>query len=524
MNGQSTETQWYIARDGKQHGPLTDIEMRTFVAHNYLRPSDLIWRPGMSEWQLAPTLFPAVFPNIAGGDPQSATAASAAASAQSPMPSSAAQQKAAERTQPSSAIPTSNTQTSNAPSLSGLAGQRASDAQRQPLEPMAERSVGKRLAIAAVAITVIGGGAFALANYREPLMRLVGGDAPTNLSAAPPTVEATSTAAETATSSSVDLAAQGATQVETQAGAPPQPTDAAAGTADANVTASTTTLFSPSGDVTIAATPQPITDATSAASPQSPSPTTDPNQIAAVAPNPTFDGSASGVVATTAMSPPSIAGSTIDARLQKIPAWTLIKKDYPDWYVTNIAAAEQLVAEQKPATEVSSQIAQSLVSLRRQNADKALAASTEKLRRIAVAFLENLKALRSQSVTACYGFISKGETSPSVVQLVDTPDGPTAFHGQIGAIFEAIAEGTKSPQQHPPAVKADYDLLIKELSKLGWKEEDLQVFSNPRLLAKREPERVCSMVQEWFVAHLAVPDKAARDRLLFETLKPVISG
>jgi hypothetical protein len=32
------------------------------------------------------------------------------------------------------------------------------------------------------------------------------------------------------------------------------------------------------------------------------------------------------------------------------------------------------------------------------------------------------------------------------------------------------------------------------------------------------------MVQEWFVAHLAVQDKATRDRLLYETLKPVVSG
>ncbi len=521
MNGQTTETQWYIARDGKQHGPLTDIEMRTFVAHNYLRASDLIWRPGMSEWQLAPTLFPAVFPNLAGADPQPVTAAPTAGYAQSPTAAQAAPQSNSASANSNSKLFNTKPSVAQAPS-----GQRPSpaDAQRQPLEPVAERSIGKRLAIAAVAITVIGGGAFALANYREPLMRFVGGNAPADLTTAPPTIEATATAAETATSSAADAGTQSASQSATQAPATPQPSDTAAGTTDSNVTASTTTLFSPSGDVTIAAAPQPSNDATSTAPAQTPAQTSEPNQVAAVAPNPSFDGSAAGVVATTAVSPPSIAGSTVDARLQKIPAWALIKKDYPDWYVTNIAAAEQLVAEQKPATEVSSQIAQSLVSLRRQNADKALAASNEKLRRIAVAFLENLKALRSQSVTACYGFISKGETSPSVVQLVDTADGPTAFHGQIGAIFEAIAEGTKSPQQHPPAVKADYDLLIKELSKLGWKEEDLQVFSNPRLLAKREPERVCSMVQEWFVAHLAVPDKAARDRLLFETLKPVISG
>lgn len=61
MTAQANDIQWYIARDGKQHGPLTDVEMRTFVAHNYLQLSDMIWRPGMPEWQAAPTVFPTAF-------------------------------------------------------------------------------------------------------------------------------------------------------------------------------------------------------------------------------------------------------------------------------------------------------------------------------------------------------------------------------------------------------------------------------------------------------------------------------
>jgi hypothetical protein len=32
------------------------------------------------------------------------------------------------------------------------------------------------------------------------------------------------------------------------------------------------------------------------------------------------------------------------------------------------------------------------------------------------------------------------------------------------------------------------------------------------------------MVQEWFIAHLSVQDSAVRERLLYETLKPVVSG
>src|SRR4029079_7845221 len=58
MTGQQAEIQWYIARDGKQHGPLSDVEMRTFVAQGHLKPTDLIWRPGFADWRPAPAVFP----------------------------------------------------------------------------------------------------------------------------------------------------------------------------------------------------------------------------------------------------------------------------------------------------------------------------------------------------------------------------------------------------------------------------------------------------------------------------------
>ena len=37
MTAQQPDIQWYIARDGKQHGPLSDVEMRTFVAQGHLQ-------------------------------------------------------------------------------------------------------------------------------------------------------------------------------------------------------------------------------------------------------------------------------------------------------------------------------------------------------------------------------------------------------------------------------------------------------------------------------------------------------
>ena len=430
MSEQAIETQWYIAREGKQHGPLTDIEMRTFVAHSYLRPSDLIWRPGMAEWLPAPQVFPAVFQNTAPSTPVAPLAPVA--------PAAAASQ------------PVSHTSDFD-----------AADADTAP----PRRGIAGRLATAAAVICVIGGGAFALATYREPLMQFMNGTAGNP----PPTVTAEAPAVAT----------------------PPLPP----------------------------ADPPPVTDAppaaaagTPEAAPAAPAPET---QTAALTPP---------EPAAPPAGPPSIEGSQIDARLQKIPVWTMIKKDYPDWYVGHIAAAEKMVTDKRPESDIATHLAQGLVTLRRQNSEKALAASPDKLRRVASAFLDNLKALQKESVSACYGYISKGETSPAIVQLMQAPESATAFNANVSAIFEAIEDGGKTPAKHGAAVKADYDILIKELGKIGWKEDDLQTFSNPKLLSKRPPEQVCKMVLDWFSAHLAVKDKSVQDRLLYETLKPVVSG
>ncbi len=466
MTGQANEIQWYIARDGKQHGPLTDVEMRTFVAHNYLRLADLIWRPGMPEWQSAPTVFPTAFEAL-GEEPKQALVRSQTSSASS-------------ASQPASYASSANVhQDSNGRDHSEQAA------------PRPERNLVKRLAIASVAITLIGGGAFALATYRGPIADLVSGSG-TSAEQAPVVAAPADThpsAVADAQQPPADLASNGVTM-----SAPPA-NDVIANAAGPTTTAS---VSSPSPDPA----PAPAAEAPSA-----------PTQVATIDPQPPAAAPSTGV-----------DGSPLDQRLQKVAVWSLIKKEYPDWYATQIGDANKLAAENKSDNEVAALLAQGLVNLRRQNAEKALAASSDKLQAIAQAFLDQLKSLRAQSVSACFGFISKGEMSPAVVQMMERPETATALNAQAGAIFAAISEGTKNPVKHDSAVKSDYDILIKELSKLGWKEEDLQVFSNPKLLAKREPEQVCKMVQEWFVAHLAVQDKTVRDRLLFETLKPVVSG
>lgn len=440
MNGPVTETQWYIARDGKQHGPLTDIEMRTFVAHSYLRPGDLIWRPGMAEWLPAPQVFPAVFP-----------------AQPAPQPAPAVQQAP------------QNSLQQGAPLESDFDSGEAEEYTAPP-------STLRRILTAAAVISVIGGGAFALANYQEPLMRMVTGSDPAAVKQQEKVAEAPPPELVPDTSQAPQDGAAPASVTEP---APPPPPDRPGSTGP------NTAGFPGTGD-----------NAQTAALPPSDAPS----------------------------APPSIEGSQLDVRLQKIPVWVLLKKDYPEWYVSNVATAEKLVADKRPESEVATQLTQGLVTLRRQNADKALLASPDKLRRVASAFLDNLKALQAQSVSACYGFISKGETSPAVVQMMQTPETATTFNAHVNAVFDAIAEGSKSPSKHDVAIKTDYDTLIKELAKIGWKEDDLKTFSNPRLLSKQPPEQVCKMVLDWFVAHLAVKDKAVQDRLLYETLKPVVTG
>lgn len=507
MTGQTNEAQWYIARDGKQHGPLTDVEMNTFVSHSYLRPSDLLWRPGMDDWQPAPSVFPHAFqpqqpaqpaPQSQGAQPQTArsgqpqgqpqggggypqqSAQPQGGPAQSPAAQHggqysaqpmAAQRPAANQSsqggapfaaQPSGPSPAQAGQSAGAPHYDEQAQQSGYGTEHFD-EERPRGGLGRQAAIAAALVALIGGGAFAIATYREPLMQLVAGSPKK-----PPAVAAEKTDAEpVAAAPAADAGA--ARQADTQAEA---------------------------------ATPPP-TDATTVA------------EVAA-------DPAASAAAST--MDPSLIEGSAIDKRLQKIPFWTMLKRDYPDWYIGSVATAEKSAAESKPPAEVTSQLVQGLVNLRRQHAEKALAASPEKLKNVAAAFLENLRALQAQSVGACYGFISKGEMSPVVVELMEKPESAGALSAHIMAVFDAVAEGSKAPVKHSSAVKADYDVLIAELGKLGWKEEDLQIFSNPRLLAKREPAQVCKMVQDWFVAHLAVQDAAAQERLLYETLKPVVSG
>lgn len=400
MTGQQAEIQWYIARDGKQHGPLSDVEMRTFVAQGHLKPTDLIWRPGFADWRPAPAVFPFQQP------PPSA------------QPPRANMQHGARPDHGRGPVATTAAQPSFEPDRI-----RISD----DSDEGSSGGVLRKVAIAVVLLGLLGGGGWfawqsgAIRSLQDKLTSTKEGE-----------------------------------QVPT--------------------------VSAPLGN------------------------------------------SSAPAAAPVAPAQLNAGAQALDTKFADLAAWQVVKREFPEWYGEQLQQAATLTAQNQPEETVNKHLAEALVSLRRQHANEALAASTPNLKSVASAFLNNLQSLSNKSVGACYGFISQGETSPAVVEVLQSPELGAAVQTQIAAIFEAIADGRKSPTAHDRALKEDYDILVQELTKLGWQESDLQTFSNPSLLSREPPERVCKMVQDWFSAHLAIADEGVQERLLVETLKPVVSG
>jgi len=58
MSPPAAQTQWYLARDGQQFGPLSDTELAKFIELGHLQPTDLLWREGFPDWRPAMVVFP----------------------------------------------------------------------------------------------------------------------------------------------------------------------------------------------------------------------------------------------------------------------------------------------------------------------------------------------------------------------------------------------------------------------------------------------------------------------------------
>jgi hypothetical protein len=214
----------------------------------------------------------------------------------------------------------------------------------------------------------------------------------------------------------------------------------------------------------------------------------------------------------------------IDAALQTTPVWRIVKRDFPDWYTERLREVAALAAQNKDDAALGQHVARALVLLRRQNAAGALAAGFPQLKAVASTFYDNLVQLRKHSIEACFAFISQGEASPLIVSLTQNPAHATYLQAQLTAVFEAIADGRKSARVYPQPRKSDYDALSADLTKLGWTEADMQLFSDERALARAAPGKVCQLVHDWFAAQLAIKDPDMQLRLLVDSLKPVVAG
>jgi hypothetical protein len=215
----------------------------------------------------------------------------------------------------------------------------------------------------------------------------------------------------------------------------------------------------------------------------------------------------------------------MDAALQGTTLWRLLKQEFPDWYAERLKQAAGLSAQHKDDPAIAQEMARALVALRRENAKHALAAGFPRLKAVAMAFRDNLVLLRKHSPEACYEFISKGEASPTVISLMQDPKYGARLHEQVTSVFEAVADGRKSPPRvYPRPSQADYDLLLADLAKRGWSKADVQTFGDPRALSQAGPEKFCQLVHDWFAAQLALKDEEVQLRLLVEALKPLFAG
>jgi hypothetical protein len=549
MSESNSEIVWYIAREGQQHGPLSDVEMRLFVQSGHLKPGDLVWNPEMTEWKPATEVFPpppaAVTPPPPPPPPPAAKSEPepqpepekvepAANFADTSGPESKAPVAAASGLSPASTV-TSPDRSQAAPGREEQTPTQAASAYRQqqpadnqtaargqPSGPAARQPAASPERKSSVPAPED-----VLPSFR-PHERAAPAAAPQNAMRHQPTPvehyeDEDDYEDEAPRIGRAGMLVGAAALVAVLAGGgffayQNKDTILAYMNVEAGDEASAPPVVKAEGDTKVASleTPRKAPDAPPASAP---APTGPPLQGITVTIPPT----APAQSAPSAPPPSSVSLDTIDTNLQKSQLWRVVKTEFPEWYQERVQEIAQLSGSASE-TDLSKHLIGKLVALRRENAKFALASSTDHLQGIAGAFLNNLKSLAGHSTAACYTFISKGETSPDVISLFPKPGYGDAIEGQIAAVFRAVADGRKTPNSREKATKPDYDVLAAELTKIGWSKADLGLFANPQALAKAPPEQVCKMVQDWFSAHVAISDKAVQERLLVETLRPVVAG
>lgn len=378
MSVMQPEAQWFIAREGTQYGPLSDVEMKKLVELSYLRPTDLIWRQGFPDWRPALAVFPRPQHEPSGPEP-------------SLGPSLTNEPRTGRPAAPSS----------YEPSLDSGADHFDDDFD----EPY-KSGRGRKFAIAAVVLIALGIGGYLSYLNRDPIMafaaNIIGGG-----------------------------------------------------------------------------------------------------------------GFATGSIETP---------ESVDTKLQKAEPWTFARQEFPDWYKEQTTEVAKLTEQKKTDLEITRYLVSELVKFRRTNSDVALQAPSPILRNVASTFRETLLHLGATNTNSCYQFISHGESSDPIVEIMRKMEPTSPVQRQLNSIFAAVAEGKKSPIKREGKAANDIESLMAELKNVGWSEDDIKLFFDPKAFSRAPPERVCQMVQDLFTALLAIKDEAVQDRLLVETLRHVMAG
>lgn len=485
--------EWYLARDGQQHGPVTDAELKKIIELGYLRPADLVWRQGMPEWALAESVLD-LSPPAPAPPPAPVASESTGPAAPARGPSTVdVNRRAGPQGRP-------DYEAVSAHRMDGRPGGEPASAagQRQPSAAMAGGRQGHGAAAMQPQAQHVGAQRGPMPAPQGPQ----GGYQPH--SGARGAAQPAPSRPERASPISATVPGDGDADAEPERSFPWR--TVAALVILAGLAAGALALYKTGK----------LTDIPFLAAPV----------VSDSVPVVSRPGNAVRDAGSTAVAGPMVGSGTrqaIDESLQRSPLWRLLKRDFSDWYQDRIAEVAKLSSESKSEREISASMTRAIVDLRRRHHADALAAGPARLKSMAAAFVDNLSRLSRISTPACYGYISQGEASPAIADL-QSPEERALIDAQLATIFDAVAEGRQSPTTRDPPKREDYDILSSELAKRGWSAADLQLFTDARALSRAAPEKVCQMVQDWFAAQLAVEDEPAKIRLLGEALKPVVAG
>jgi GYF domain 2 len=517
MSGTSGKIEWYLARDGQQHGPLTEDELDKFIELGHLKPTDLLWRAGFDDWRTAAQVFPPLPP--APQRPEPVPPAAPPASEPDPTVEAAKTQPAHQAVQPV-AEPVDPTP---------AAGQheprqhnpRMANPRRQP----AQQSRDAAFAASPSAVTQrpehlagmherAGGHPAAHIPMQQPHMHA--GPIGTAQPAAHNDFDEDTYFEDEPAGRGGWLLVAAALFVVVLLGA--------GGLFVYNnkelinkVVADFSTKTK-TDEVAIVRAPTKATK--EAATPVSP-PASTPAAPAAV-PSPTVTAALNqGANAPDVAKPKPLP----ELPILKSKLWQFAQREFGVWADKRLAEVRKLSAEDKPKEEANKHLVKSFVQFRRANAAAALAASPDQLAEVARAFVNTLQALTSRGSKACYAFISNGESTPEVADLYFEPSIGPKLEAQMLAIMKAVVSGKNAgTAERAPPTAADFNKLSAELERRGWSAADLKLFSDPNALSRAKPEVVCRLVTEWFATQTKLLDEKARDQLIAASLRPVIGG